>query len=578
MPITHKWNGTILTITSDSGSSSMDLKGEKGDDGARGAQGSKGARGGGALINDYTISKDEVWSSSGVMDRFAEAMSYEGNPITCKPIPNLPFDIITEFDVKQEGSGTPYPEGAGKNLWNNDNVILGASGYTKTETGFKFVRGSLTGGTYAYMKVNLQAGKTYTISATFDNYCMDMYIYQDRVYGTQLAFSKASGTITYTAAADYENAVIAFTVNSAQSDCEVSNIQLEIGASATAYEKYGASNIRPIIGMDAVSVVRCGKNLVNVGNASGRLTNGNFITKPLNYVAEPDTTYTLSLDITSNVEPFNLSIGVGDENGYRQDIAYKNKYTSGRIALTFTPAKDKLEKYNRLYIRVPRYDTATTCDYTVSNIQLEYGATATAYEPYNGDTYTMELGQTVYSGSVDWNRGVMVVDKAFVEFDGTETFVGYASGSSRLPMCKLTLTPKTYGKVYSNMLMGAYSYSEIVGKANTAAVNNGNIIIHLDGIQGNDNTIFTDLTNKLAALKAEGNPLQVCYELEEPQEIPLTPLIIRGVKGENILKTNADRMTLFGRVETMATIRDLQARIEALEEALKTLEEAMGGE
>ena len=40
--IKHEWNGTILTITSDSGTSSADLKGEKGDDGARGAQGAPG--------------------------------------------------------------------------------------------------------------------------------------------------------------------------------------------------------------------------------------------------------------------------------------------------------------------------------------------------------------------------------------------------------------------------------------------------------------------------------------------------------------------------------------------------------
>lgn len=38
--ITHQWNGTVLTITSDSGTSSADLRGEKGDDGARGPQGS----------------------------------------------------------------------------------------------------------------------------------------------------------------------------------------------------------------------------------------------------------------------------------------------------------------------------------------------------------------------------------------------------------------------------------------------------------------------------------------------------------------------------------------------------------
>ena len=41
--IQHSWNGTVLTITSDSGTSSCDLKGAKGDDGARGAQGAPGS-------------------------------------------------------------------------------------------------------------------------------------------------------------------------------------------------------------------------------------------------------------------------------------------------------------------------------------------------------------------------------------------------------------------------------------------------------------------------------------------------------------------------------------------------------
>lgn len=42
MGITHEWNGTVLTITSDSGTSSADLKGAKGDDGVRGPQGIAG--------------------------------------------------------------------------------------------------------------------------------------------------------------------------------------------------------------------------------------------------------------------------------------------------------------------------------------------------------------------------------------------------------------------------------------------------------------------------------------------------------------------------------------------------------
>ena len=40
--ITHSWQGTVLTITSDSGTSSADLQGGKGDTGPRGAQGPAG--------------------------------------------------------------------------------------------------------------------------------------------------------------------------------------------------------------------------------------------------------------------------------------------------------------------------------------------------------------------------------------------------------------------------------------------------------------------------------------------------------------------------------------------------------
>lgn len=40
--ITHKWEGTVLTITSDSGTSSMDLQGSTGNTGPRGPQGPAG--------------------------------------------------------------------------------------------------------------------------------------------------------------------------------------------------------------------------------------------------------------------------------------------------------------------------------------------------------------------------------------------------------------------------------------------------------------------------------------------------------------------------------------------------------
>lgn len=42
---THRWNGTVLTVTSASGTSSADLKGEKGDKGDQGQQGIQGEQG-----------------------------------------------------------------------------------------------------------------------------------------------------------------------------------------------------------------------------------------------------------------------------------------------------------------------------------------------------------------------------------------------------------------------------------------------------------------------------------------------------------------------------------------------------
>jgi hypothetical protein len=57
----HEWNGTVLTIISDSGTSSADLKGSQGDIGPRGPQGPAGvvANPDDAVLEDYAT-KDYV--------------------------------------------------------------------------------------------------------------------------------------------------------------------------------------------------------------------------------------------------------------------------------------------------------------------------------------------------------------------------------------------------------------------------------------------------------------------------------------------------------------------------------------
>ena len=66
--IPHKWTGTILTITSDSGTSSCDLKGGNGDTGPRGAQGPAGV-----IVNpDGTIDTSAYATETYVNEKIAE--------------------------------------------------------------------------------------------------------------------------------------------------------------------------------------------------------------------------------------------------------------------------------------------------------------------------------------------------------------------------------------------------------------------------------------------------------------------------------------------------------------------------
>lgn len=76
--ITHKWDGTILTITSDSGTSSMDLKGEPGDLGPRGPQGPAGV-----IINpDGQVSLEGFATEEYVSKKIIEAqLGGEGSDI-----------------------------------------------------------------------------------------------------------------------------------------------------------------------------------------------------------------------------------------------------------------------------------------------------------------------------------------------------------------------------------------------------------------------------------------------------------------------------------------------------------------
>lgn len=130
MPITHEWNGTILTITSDSGTSSCDLKGDKGDDGARGAQGIPGSAVvadsstlGGLPASEYAL-KTDIPSLEG----YAQETYVDD---TFNRVPRFAYNLLDNSDftnpVNQRGKISYAGAGYAIDRW-----INGTSGTTTT--------------------------------------------------------------------------------------------------------------------------------------------------------------------------------------------------------------------------------------------------------------------------------------------------------------------------------------------------------------------------------------------------------------------------------------------------------------
>ncbi|MEE0951306.1 MAG: hypothetical protein U0L62_03735 [Paludibacteraceae bacterium] len=152
--------------------------------------------------------------------------------------------------------------------------------------------------------------------------------------------------------------------------------------------------------------------------------------------------------------------------------------------------------------------------------QLELGSTATAYEPYQGSTYTTSLGQTVYGGTLDMVSGVLTVDKAMVTLDGSETW-NVNSATSGLYYTTIA-NLKDNGLAISN----AFEQTTVAG-ANMANGQFKLVAPNLVNIK-TEHTTVTDWKTWLSS-----NNVQLCYELATPQTYTLTPQQIKTLVGTN---------------------------------------------
>lgn len=313
-------------------------------------------------------------------------------------------------------------------------------------------------------------------------------------------------------------------------------------------------NIRPITGHAEDVLTRCGKNLClpqwTVGEIDANTGQNSSVATYVRtgYVkVKPGNIYALSRDITT---------GYVKIRGYAADKSYigygdviLTLISGGSTANTGNPMREGDAscviqlKDNVHYLRF--VDTSTS-DIEAQSLQLELGSTATAYEPYNGETFTADFGQTVYGGTYDWNTGMLTIDHNVYILDGTEEVVREARENSHRWLIKMPNPIKSANSEEGICSHFVYDYNPIgnneVDNMVTVYENSGNVYLRYDAL-----TTEEEMKAFLAGQLSAGTPVQIDYKVANPITIQLTPHELSALAGCNTLYSNCGDTTVSGR-------------------------------
>ena len=462
-------------------------------------------------------------TASGAIATFpdgADGVPMESVTVTMEPIQDL------------HGQSSPYPAGGGKNLLNPDLIEIGSY----TSTGAATETGNPT---YRRFAISLPAG-TYTFSTTLTNAYLTRYLIDDAQ--SYIRYEGQSYTITLPNAGELK---LTFRNTDSSAITENFTCQIEKGSTATAYAPY--SNICPISGRQSVTVTRAGVNVWDevweVGGIDGEtgqnLGNTDRI-RSKNYIAVyPGTAY---------------YFGYSDS---RAASFYVCEYDVSKtfIKRTFT---DKNTVFtvgsNCRYIRFFIYSAVPITTYD-NNISINYPSTDHDYHPGTVASIEVQLGQTVYGGTVDVVSGVMTVDRAIVDL-GTLKWK-YTAASNGVFYADLPKEAKriigttgslcsmfrpTTGSDWQHLSNGDYILRDELSAVGYCAI----------AIRDND---YTDTVIFKTAVTGQ----QCVYELAQPVTVQLTAQQLTTLLGTNNVWSDADSVTVEYTADTKLYIQKVIA-------------------
>ena len=275
----------------------------------------------------------------------------------------------------------------------------------------------------------------------------------------------------------------------------------------------------PINGYSSANITRCGSNLwdeeweLGSFDATGNLTPNNNAIRSSNFTPIVGGA---SFYFACNVSAVtNLLIYYYDED---QTFISRDVGTASRVVTT--PA-------NCRYFKI-RLDNINTYS---SGVAVNYPSTDTTYHAYNGQTYAIAFGQTVYGGVLDVTRGKLTV----THLRKTSFTRGALDTSGKLYKIADLTDGSEWLDTYNAPPLKCNMFV-IVGLGEARTLNSGQLtqygkVVYISGYVGNETALDALLPN-----------LEVVYPLATPIDIDLTPTQINALVGVNNVynDTNGD--------------------------------------
>ena len=321
------------------------------------------------------------------------------------------------------------------------------------------------------------------------------------------------------------------------------------------------SNVRPITGYDGVVVKRTGKNLL-------KPTQRTSVYLGVTYSVDADGKVTVSGTATSDTSFTIYSSGDRSApftSNYTISLHGADKVTLAGDLQVVTYHFNQGQTIGNLSIKV---ENGVTYDESF-NVQIELGSTATDYEPYTSQEYSITFPSsvgTVYGGTLNVTTGELTVDRAMVTLNGTNYPTGVTGSSSTDTVLVQTIVPnialvndRDDTKVISDYLKTSSDYD--IYRSSSPA-----IAVHY-AVSEQQRRLWLRLPNITSEADAKSylasNPLTVVYPLATPTTYQLTPTEVSTLLGSNTIQSDGS-MELDYRADTTKVIEKLTNAIISL--------------